>query len=303
MRIDIVVPTFQNAKGLPLLVAEIEKWASERHIDCKLLLVDDCSVDNTNEVLRKLKLDSKLKIQSIRMSANYGQYTATAVGLGLSSADWIVTMDDDLQHHPSEIDKLLEKAKTEHFDLVYGYFTTKKHSFFRNLGTKTLQIALKWTGQDYTNVTAFRLISGKIGRQFKGIRQSVHFLEEPLMSRASKVGFQPVMHFQRSVGASNYSGWKLAGMALQILIYHSSFPLKLMSRVGIFLAFVCFILGIIFVVKKLTGTVELGYTSIIVSIFFSTGLILTSLSIIGSYLRKIWLNGQSFEQVSWDYDE
>ena len=303
MRIDIIVPTYQNAEGLPKLVAEIENWAIHRHDVCQLFLVDDCSTDHTNEVIRKLKANSRLTIHAIRLTSNYGQYTATAVGLGLSSADWIVTMDDDLQHHPSELDKLLEKAKAGHFDNVYGYFTSKKHSFFRNLGTKTLQLALKWTGQDYTNVTAFRLISGKIGRQFKNIHQSVQFLEEPLMSRASKVGFQPVNHFQRTIGTSNYSGWKLAGLALQILIYHSSFPLKLMSRVGILLAFVCFVLGIIFVIKKLTGSVELGYTSIIVSIFFSTGLILTSLSIIGSYLRKIWLNGQSFEQVSWEYDE
>ncbi len=303
MTIDLVIPTYNNAQGLVALVNEIEAWVGVQTFDVHVIFIDDASLDDTLSVLQDIKKSSNLSIKLISSETNYGQYTATAIGLAQSTADWVLTMDDDLQHHPKEINRLLDYAISENCDLVYGSFHAKKHHFLRNLGTKTLQLFLRWTGHDYTNVTAFRLLSRSVAQQFLGLSQVVSFIEEPLFEQAKRVGFVEVEHFERIAGKSNYSSWKLAGMAWNILMFHSSFPLKFMSRVGGLLAAFCFVLGLVFIYRKLTTDVAIGYTSLIVSIFFSTGLLLFSMSVLGEYLRKIWLQGQNMKRINWKIHE
>lgn len=297
MKIDIVIPTYNSEASVELLIQRLGEWNQMTNFQTHFIFVDDASSDNTLRYLKQVLSISTLSFQIHCLNKNQGQHTAVAIGLGFSTAPFVVTMDDDLQHSPFDIERLYQKLIEGKHDLVYGTYETKKHHFIRNLGTKSLQLFLKWTDRDYSMVTSFRIMKKEVCSTFKGRKAKVYFIEEFLLNAASSCGSVSVTHHKREIGESNYSGMKLVKMAVLIVLIHSSFPLKFISRVGVFLSLVFFGIGIYYIRQKLLFNVELGYTSIIVSIFFTTGLILFSLGIIGEYIRKIWLYNQRLDEV------
>jgi glycosyltransferase involved in cell wall biosynthesis len=297
MKIDVVIPTYNSEASVERLVQQLVNWNATTSFNPHFIFVDDASSDETLKKLKQVLSKFTLSFQIITLLKNQGQHTAVAIGLGVVTAPIVVTMDDDLQHNPFEIEKLHSALVAGNYDLVYANYEDKKHHFLRNLGTKTLQLFLKWTDRDYSMVTSFRIMKREIALIFKGRKGKVYFIEEFLLNAASSCGTVKVEHHERVLGKSNYSGFRLVKMAFLILLIHSSFPLKLISRIGVFLSLVFFGVGIYFIRQKLLFNVELGYTSIIVSIFFTTGLLLFSLGIIGEYIRKIWLFNQGMDEV------
>lgn len=297
MKIDIVIPTYNSEASVEILIQRLEEWNQVTDFQTHFIFVDDASNDNTYIQLKQQLANSKLSFEVHGLHKNQGQHTAVAMGLGFSRAPFVVTMDDDLQHNPFDIERLYQKLIDGNHDLVYGIYNSKKHHALRNLGTKTLQFFLKLTDRDYSMVTSFRIMKKELCLSFRNRKTKVYFIEEFLLNAASSYGTVTVTHHKREIGESNYSGMRLVKMAVLILLIHSSFPLKFISRVGVLLSLVFFGIGIYFIRQKLLFDVELGFTSIIVSIFFSTGLILFSLGIIGEYIRKIWLNNQRLEEV------
>ena len=202
-----------------------------------------------------------------------------------------------MQHDPYDIDKLFESLIQNNHDLVFAKYHVKKHHSIRNLGTKVLQTILKWADRDYSMVTSFRLMKKEIIQPFKQRDHKVYFIEEYLLDAATNIGVVDVIHHERLQGNSNYSTYKLVRMAFLILILHSSFPLKMINRIGLLMAILFFGIGIYFIIQKVFFYAPLGFTSIIVSIFFSTGMILFSIGIIGEYIRKMWIQNQGMNKV------
>lgn len=296
-KVDIVIPVYNAEKHLSLLLSEMEKWFNQNPIIGKVIFVIDGSPDNSLNVLNQAIKKVSFPYLIIDLVKNMGQHTATAVGFRYVESPYVVTMDDDLQHLPEEILNLLEKAENDQLDLVFGKFEVKKHGALRNFGTKALQFLLRSTGKDYSVVTSFRLMRKEVVQPFKQLQSKVYFIDDYLITYASTIGTVKVQHQERTNGESNYSGFRLMKMALIILLMHSSAPLKWISRFGLFTAFACIIIGCYFIYQKLYFNVALGYTSIIVSIFFSTGILLFTLGIIGEYIRKIWLMNKGMENV------
>jgi hypothetical protein len=106
-----------------------------------------------------------------------------------------------------------------------------------------------------------------------------------------------VEHNERTTGNSGYTIAKLTKMAFTILLLHSTLPLRVISRMGLYMSIVFFVLGCLYIYKKIAFDVEIGFTSLIVAIFFSTGLILFSLGIIGEYIRRIWVSKQNLDMI------
>jgi glycosyltransferase involved in cell wall biosynthesis len=298
MKIDVVIPTYHSEGSINQLVEALVNWQNQTFLEPHFIFVDDASKDQTLLKLKKELAKTKLSFQIHTLLKNQGQHTAVAIGLGFSTAPFVVTMDDDLQHNPSDIEQLYQVLIKENHDLVYANYETKKHHFFRNFGTKTLQLFLKWTDRDYSMVTSFRIMKKEVASIFNGRNRKVYFIEEFLLNAAGSYGVVKVKHHERVIGKSNYTGFRLVKMALLIVLIHSSFPLKLISRIGVILSLFFFGIGIYFIRQKLLFNVELGFTSIIVSIFFTTGLILFSLGIIGEYIRKIWLFNQGMDDIA-----
>lgn len=296
-KIDVIIPTYNSSDSINGLIERLENWNKDTKLEPRFIFVDDASPDNTLETLQKKLKNSNLNYKIVGLAKNNGQHTAVATGFRLVEAPYVATIDDDLQHDPYDIDKLYTTLLQNNHDLVFAKYEEKKHNSIRNLGTKVLQTILKWADRDYSMVTSFRLMKKEIIQPFKQRDHKVYFIEEYLLDAASSIGVVSVTHHNRLHGNSNYSAFKLVKMAFFILILHSSFPLKIINRIGLFMSILFFGIGIYYIIKKVFYFAPLGFTSIIVSIFFSTGMILFSIGIIGEYIRKMWIQNQGMSKV------
>jgi glycosyltransferase involved in cell wall biosynthesis len=293
--IDIVIPVYNSSKTLGALIKRLNEWHEESKYSVRVIFVDDASTDDSKKII--LQEYKKFEFKLLELASNYGQHTATAVGIKVSKAALVATIDDDLQNDPFELEKLIGIQKQENADLVYGIYTKKKHSFIRNIGTILLKKILYYFGLDFNDVTSFRLFKSSIAKQFKEINYNIVFIDAYFKNFSSKQASCIVNHYDRSAGDSKYTYWKLMKFSINIILYHSSIPLRFITRFGLLMSFLFFIFGCYFIYNKMFYNVPLGYTSLIVAIFFSTGMIMMSLGIIGEYIRKIWISQKKLDQI------
>ena len=295
--IDVVIPVYQSKATIPNLVSSLVVWAESTALTPNFIFVNDGSIDNTANELSKSLAETSLSYKIITLAHNYGQHTATAIGFYYCTNNLIATIDDDLQHDPSVIDGMYKCMIESGSDLVYGNYTKKKHNSIRNIGTRSLQKLLQTGGRDYSMVTSCRLIKKPVITVFKKQQTKIFFIDDYLLLGAQKVKSCIVEHHAREVGKSGYTIFKLIKMALSILLLHSTFPLKIISRLGLWMSIAFFGMDCYYIYKKLAYDTEIGFTSLIVAIFFSTGLILFSLGIIGEYISRIWVSKQLLDHV------
>lgn len=295
--LDIVIPLYKTEQHLPALIARLNEWVATVSIHARVIFVDDGSPDQTFEKLKEVLSHANFEHLSLRLGMNYGQYSATVLGLSYTTAPLVATIDDDLQHDPFQLDLLLKTMHEQQADLVYGTYTIRKHTLYRTLGTFLMQKMLLRKGWDYRGVTSFRLMKSGVVAVFKNIHAPVLFVDEYLMKYSRKKVNCEVEHSARIQGKSNYSGLKLIKLSLDILLFYSSFPLKMITRFGLVMSLVFFILGCFYIWQKTFNDIQIGFTSIIVAIFFSTGMILLSLGIIGEYIRRIWVSQHNLDRI------
>lgn len=295
--LDIIIPLYKSREHLDLLINRLNEWSQTLDYKIHVIFVDDGSQDGTFEEINQKKEEAKFTCETILLAKNYGQHTAISIGLHYSTAPLIATIDDDLQHDPFQLNLMMETMEKENADLLYGMYDDRKHNFIRKLGSNLLKKILLTSGSDYSNTSSFRLMKSNVIEIFKNKHLGVVLIEEYLIKYAGKVQTCQIKHEERKQGSSTYSSWKLLKMAIEIMLFHSSIPLKLITRFGLILSFVFLAIGCYFIYNKMIHNVPLGFTSLIVSIFFSTGLMLLSLGIIGEYIRKIWITQNQLDQV------
>lgn len=293
---SFVIPIFESESTIPALVASLNHFGEVApELSFHVIFINDASSDNSLEALQKSTRLFSNEIYSF--SQNQGQFTATAYGLGLVKTKLAITIDDDLQHPPEEAIKLIEHYKNTKANLIYGRLDEKKHPLFRRFGAHVLKHLLLISGANYEGVSSFRLVDSSMLRHFEQLDRQVIFLDYELLQTAPKVSFTTIKHQPREETNSSYSTKKLLKLSLKMIFVHTGAPLKWISRFGLTIAFICFGFGIHFLVQKIYFDVPIGYTSIIVSTLFSSGLVLFSLGVIGEYIRKIWLRSAQVKTI------
>lgn len=295
-KFNIVIPLYKTEGHLSQLLDELEKLSREWSFE--VIFVDDFSPDNTYQRLLEIAENYSFDMEVFRLGKNVGQHSATLIGLQQVKEEFAITIDDDLQHSPFEIPKLIQKYEETQADLIYGLYEVKQHSFIRNLGSKLLKKIVKWSNNKLDNITSFRLIKKEVLHSLKNYSQPIVFLDEYLIDFSSTVDFTIVKHEKRADGTSSYSSDKLFQFALGIILYHSTFPLRFITRLGLLMSITFFGIGIYYICQKLFYDAQIGFTSIIVSIFFSSGIILFALGIIGEYIRKIWVSQNTLNHIN-----
>ncbi|HLS70684.1 MAG TPA: glycosyltransferase [Chitinophagaceae bacterium] len=295
--IDIVIPTFQaDLYLIDLLKAIAIIEFPENYTLGNVLLVLD-GPQGLKEHINKERLIKDFPfVKIIALLKNHGQYTATLIGMQNAKADYIVTMDDDYQHDPKYILWMLHEMEASNSDLVYGKFLEKEDKHYKNLGGKLLRFLIKKTHPISQNASGYRLISSHIIMGINNPIQSA-FLDEFLWQYANKHSFIEIPHLHSKRDGTTYSKAKLFKQAINILLFHTSIPLKWMTRLGVIMAFLFFFIGLYRIYLKWTQDIALGFTSLIVAIFFSTSLLLLCLGVIGEYIRRIWLHQNQLNLV------
>lgn len=259
--------------------------------DSEFVLVDDCSPDDgaTVRELRSLVRDYP-NVRVIELAKNAGQHNAQMAGLNYARGDFIISMDDDGQTDPGQLPKLLEEID-KGYDIVYAYYPHKEHSGGRNLGSRFNQWSLSiLIGKPKDMKTSSFWVIRRFVRDYAIQYQSAYTHIQGVFLRVTRnISCVPVEHFRREVGQSGYTFSKLVKLWANIIGF-SIVPLRLATILGyIFsLAGLIGIIGVI--VRKIVRPVTaLGWPSVMVSIFFFSGIILLFMGLIGEYIGRIFL--------------
>jgi len=288
---SVVVPIFNSQNSLLELFTSIKNTFIEINETFEIIFVDDNSRDNSWNILQTIKTENPNNaITLIQLAENFGQHKATLCGIDFSNGDYIITIDDDLQTPPEEIKKLISKQKENpEIELIYGFYTHKAHSNLRNIGSKIINTK-KLFREAKKNGSSFRIFKSKLAKKLE-IAQYRNFvyIDELLLWSTGKVDFVDVVHQKRIYNKSGYSFTKLFSIGSHLMLFGSSLPIRLMIYLGFFFSLISFMAGIHFIYRKLMHNVPMGYTSLIVAIFFSTSLLLLSLGVIASYIHDIYI--------------
>ncbi|HOI86307.1 MAG TPA: glycosyltransferase family 2 protein [Lentimicrobium sp.] len=286
---SIIVPVFNSSESLAGLFQRISQTMSMLQKSFRVIFVDDGSVDRSWEVISSLKADHPDVITAVRLSRNFGQHNATLCGVAHSDSDFVITIDDDLQNPPEEIPRLIETMQAEKADLVYGIYSRKQHSAARNMGSAIIRGGSKKLFQTKGQGSSFRLIKSDLAKRLLDHQLNFVFLDEIFNWYTSHISFVMVEHHKRPHQKSTYTPMSLLSLLTNLLIYYTSVPLQLMVYGGLFSSVISFIVGIVFIYRKVVSDVPLGFTALIVAVLFSTSIILLSLGVIGEYLSRIYL--------------
>jgi len=293
-KISIVVPVYNSSEVLYELKKQVDNTFADLKLAYQLILVDDCSHDNSWQIIKAIKQADPANIVAVRLAKNFGQHNAIFCGLQYCTGEVTITMDDDLQSPPSEIKHLVNHWQKTGADVVYGISDDYKKSTFRKLASRSAKTATKLTSSAIGEGSSFRLLSSEIVKKFVTHKQYFIFLDELISWYSSNVEFVLVKHEHSKVKKSRYTVSKLFKLYFELIIGYNAAPLKFITFLGLSSSFISFLVGTLFIIKKLFWHVRIGFTGIIVSIAFSAGVILLSIGIIGEHLRRMYniLNAQ-----------
>ncbi|MDX1965377.1 MAG: glycosyltransferase family 2 protein [Pirellulales bacterium] len=286
--LSVVVPVYRSQETLPPLVAELAAVLPQLASKYELLLVNDGSPDDSWPVI-ELLCQKYPWVRGIRMMRNYGQHNAILCGVRAARCGTIVTMDDDLQHPPAEISKLLAKLAEGH-DVVYGTPSNLPHSWWRNFTSRFTKRAFALATGNHTikDINAFRAFRTHLRDAFADFRSPQLQIDVLLSWGTNKFATTPVRQEPRSVGRSNYSFMKLVNHTMLLLTGFSTAPLRLASFTGLAFTALGFFVLAYAVIRYFVGEAQPGFPFIAAIISIFSGIQLFILGIIGEYLARMF---------------
>ncbi len=285
---SLVIPVYNSAATLAELTERVHAVMNSQG-SFELLLVDDGSSDESWKALMELKVKNPETVRIVRLSKNFGQHNAITCGFTLSKGEHVITIDDDLQHPPEEIPKLIAKLKETDADVVYGIPKTRRHSAFRVAGSYFTRRSSNLVNGN-TEGSSFRIIRKSVVEQVSSHHNNAMiFIDEILSWYTSLISTVDVEHHERKKGKSGYTNLGLIRLYLDIVINHSAFPLKLMTWLGFLSSLITLFLGVVFIARKFLMNVPVGFTAQIVAILFSASILMMCMGIVGQYLYKLFL--------------
>ncbi len=284
---SVVIPCYGSRDGIEELLARLVAVFEGRGESFEVICVDDCSPDGVVEVLRAAHARDR-RIKVLQHYRNAGQHQALLTGMRHAHGRFVVTMDDDLQHPPEEIPKLIDGLGEN--DAVVGDPEVKRHAAYRNLGSRVMRWVLHraFSPPPGHVASAFRLIRGDIARRLATTKTSYPYISGMLLRVTRRVVNVPFRHDPRRHGKSHYSIVKMARLASNLVINHTKLPLQVLIWTGVAVSILSLLAIASIVVRKLFFVdFQAGWTSLVVVISFFGGLNLLGLAVIGEYLVRL----------------
>lgn len=286
--LSVVVPVYRSEKSLDELRIRLESALGKITDRWEVVFVDDCSPDDAWKRLRDFSATDR-RFRSFQLMRNRGQQRAVLCGLGLADGEYVVTMDDDLQHRPEEIGRLLDAIETTGADVVVGRYRSKRHGLLRRIATRVVKQLAQWTVgiPPALSLTSFRIMRREVAQAASRIRHANPVVGYLLYSVTTRFANLDVQHDERAHGESSYSTRDLVAYFSCMVIDYSDWPLRAVSGAGIVLAFGSFAGATYYLFRWLTGSIGVdGFTTIVILLTSLFGAVLVALGIIGSYLVR-----------------
>ena len=247
---SVVVPVFNSENTLEELFVRIKQVFGESGRSFEVIFVEDGGPDNSWHVLTVLKEKYPDLITAIKLNKNFGQHNALMCGFSRAKGKYLVTLDDDLQNPPEEIQKLFKEIQNG-YDVVYGIYDNKKHTTFRNIGSIIVQLLYRKVFNVDVRITSFRIMKREIVEFLLSYEKSFTFIDGIIAWYTTKIKNVTVEHQHRNTGESGHSMKKLVILALNMVTNFSIAPLQIASLTGTFFAIIGFIFGTFILIKKI----------------------------------------------------
>lgn len=288
--ISVVSPVYRAENLLHELVKRLHENLSRITDDYEIILVEDGSSDQSWEIIELLCV-TDTRIKGIKLSRNFGQHYAITAGLDHVRGEWVIVMDCDLQDRPEEIPLIYQKANQEHFDIVLAKRNERTDGFIKKISSKLFYSVLSYlTGsKEDASVANFGIYHRTVIDSLQQLREPIRYFPTMVKWVGFRKTYISVEHGERFAGKTSYNWNKLFRLALDIILANSDKPIRLVVKLGLFIAALSFLIGIVLIYQYLTNQITVaGYTSILVSVWFIGGIILMVLGLLGLYIGKIF---------------
>lgn len=289
-KISVVIPVYNSAKWMDELVQRIHASLSGCGAEHEIILVNDGS-PNTDVWPKIEEICAKDKqVLGIDLLYNSGQFVATMCGLEHASGDYVITMDDDLQHPPEELPKLISAMENGNYDCIFGVYEEAKESLFRRLGSKFTNglVSKLYKRPKGVKSNSLRIMTKELADTISMYKTSKPQISPLIFMCTKNIGNVLVEHKARVYGKSGYSLRKLLSATFNSVINVSTLPLDIVSGIGITSSCLAFFIAVVYLIRYFLGEISVpGFTAqILVTVFFC-GLILMGIGIVGKYIGRI----------------
>jgi len=287
--ISVVIPVYKAEACLQELYRRLVSALSTISKDFEILMIEDCGGDRSWDIICELSRQDP-RVRGFRFSRNFGQHYGITAGLDNARGEWVVVMDCDLQDQPEDIPRLYKKAQ-EGFDVVLALRAERKDSLFKRLSSYLFFKLFRYlSGLDYNGDAGnFRIVSRKVADSYRKMRENLRLFGALITWMGFPTAAIEVKHAERPAGKSSYTFRKLLRLAGDTVIAYSDKPLRVTVKFGLVISLIAFAFGIYFIVGTIFYNQPVaGWPSLIVSLYFLGGVIISILGIIGIYLGKVF---------------
>jgi len=296
MKLSICIPVFNGALTIAALVEECIQEL-QNHYQLEFILVNDCSPDNSDAVCKAM-VARYPTVKYISLRKNFGEHNAVMCAFNYATGDYVVVIDDDFQNPPREIRALVEEAR-KGYDVVYSHYQEKHHAAFRNLGSRFNNLVANWLLEKPAGLylSSFKVISADMLKRVIRYQGPSPYIDGLILRETRHISSVLVTHEDRREGHSNYTLAKLASLWLNMFINFSIKPLRLFAMFGLAVTLLSFFAAAGFIIQKLLNPeLQVGWTSVMVSILFFAGVQIIFLGLIGEYIGKHYLHANGTPQ-------
>ncbi len=287
--VSVVIPVYHAEHCLHELHRRLSKSLSGISGRYEIVLVEDCGGDRSWEIISDIARQDP-HVKGIRLSRNFGQHYAISAGIDNCTGDHVVIMDCDLQDRPEEIPGLLAQAGLG-YDVVLARRTGRKDSFLKRYFSIIFYFILSYLTDTKIDpqIGSFRVLSRKVVNSLVTMREHTRYFGGMVGWLGFRTAYVDVEHAARYHGETSYTLGKLIRLATGAILAFSDKPLRLTVKFGFTLSFCSLCAGIFIIIRNvLNPSLQLGWPSLIVSIFFMGGITVAVIGICGLYIGRIF---------------
>ena len=290
-KVSFVIPCYRSENTLEGVILEIKEAMKKlEQYTYEVILINDSSPDNTWKTIERLSEENE-NIVGVNFSKNFGQHAALMAGMRETTGDYVVCLDDDGQTPANEVDKLLS-ALEDGADAVYARYGNKKHSLFRNFGSRAndMMTRIMLGKPKELFISSYFGVKRFVVDDMVRYQNSYPYVIGLVLRATKNIVNVDVTHREREEGRSGYTLKKLLGLWFNGFTAFSVTPLRIATVIGVFCAVVGFAYGIYLFIRRLIDpNMVMGFSSIMCTILFVGGMLMIMMGLVGEYIGRIYI--------------
>jgi len=288
--LSFVIPLYNSAETVRPVVRAIEQLAVEGGHE--IILVNDGSRDTTAAICRELVRESRVPAVYVEHARNYGEHNAVLTGWRHARGAHVVNLDDDGQNPPAEAVRLWQHARASGLDVVFGHYAEKRHSWWRNLGSRLTNRMTDWALDKPPGfyLSSFRCVTAFVAREVTAHTSPFPYIDGLILQVTQRIGSIEVRHEPRQAGASGYTLRRLMRLWLSVWVNFSVLPLRIATGIGLMMALAGLIgFGWVLWLRYTNQGPNFGWGSLMVALLVFSGTQLVMLGLIGEYIGRMFI--------------